>query len=503
MGTDIKGVAIIGTGFSGLAMAIRLKKAGLEDFVILEQSNDVGGTWRDNTYPGAACDVPSHVYSFSFEPNPHWTSKFSPQKEILRYLQHCAEKYGLRPFIRFGSRVQEARYDSESGLWTLSIEGREPLICRQFVLASGGLSRPSYPKIPGIDTFKGALFHSARWNHSFPLDKSRVGVIGTGASSIQIVPAIAPQVGKLSLFQRTPAWIMPKPERRYTNFEKILFERFALARYLARKILYWQFELKAIGLLKPILMRIPEKDAKAFIDREIESPELRAKLTPSYTMGCKRVLLSNEFYKALNRENVEVVGEGIERITERGIVTRDGREHILDAIICATGFQVTEHSAPFPIHGSEGRELSKQWSEGAEGYLGVSITGFPNLFTIVGPNSGLGHNSIVFMIEAQVNYILKAIQFTKQKNVKSIEVKPEVQDRYNKDLSKRFTNTVWSVGKCDSWYKTASGKNTTIFPGFSFELRMKTRRFHAFAYKVEFEGVSAKSRLQEKMLRVG
>ncbi len=479
-------IVIVGTGFAGLAMAVALKKAGQHDYILLEEANEVGGTWRDNTYPGAACDVPSPVYSFSFESNPHWSSKFSPQKEIFLYLQHCATKYGLRPHIQFRSRVESSHFDEETGLWTVAIAGQDPIICRYLVLCTGGLSRPSYPKIPGLDSFQGALFHSARWNHDFPLEGARVGIIGTGASAIQIVPAIAAKVGKLSLFQRTPAWILPKAERTFNSLERKLFARVPGYHYLLRKFLYWQFELRAIGLLKPALMRIPQKEAEALIRRDIRDPELQKEMTPQYTMGCKRVLLSNDFYPSLNRSNVEVISDTIERIVPDGIVTKDGRQHRLDALICATGFQVAEASAPFPIYGLYGQELGKTWKDGAEGYLGVSISGYPNLFTIVGPNSGLGHNSIVFMIEAQARYIQKAIVKMQKAAVKYFDLKKLVQDDYNRELSRRFEGTVWTAGHCVSWYHTPGGKNTTIFPGFSFQLRWRTRKFKMGAYHAVF-----------------
>ncbi|MCX6129684.1 MAG: NAD(P)/FAD-dependent oxidoreductase [Proteobacteria bacterium] len=473
---------IVGSGFAGLAMAIRLKKAGIDDFTILEQAGEVGGTWRDNTYPGAACDVPSPVYSFSFEANPNWSSKFSPQKEIYEYLKHCAKKYAIYPHIRFHNKVEESQFNSESGLWTVSIKAQASIDCRFLILCSGGLSRPAYPKIPGIDSFKGALFHSAAWDHKFPLENSRVAVIGTGASSIQIVPAIIDKVKQLNLFQRTPAWILPKSERKFGKLERFFLAKIPAYHYFMRKYLYWQFELRAIGLLKPALMRIPEKEARKFIDREIRDPKLKAKLIPNYTMGCKRILLSNDFYRALNHKNLKLIDQSIERILPNGILTKDGQIHELDALICATGFQVAEASAPFSILGLNKQSLEKTWSQGAEGYLGVSISGFPNFFSIVGPNSGLGHNSIVFIIEAQAQYIFDALAKIKEAKLKYVEIKREKQDQYNQELNRLFKGTVWTEGKCVSWYHTNSGKNTTIFPGFSFQLRLRTRKFDPEAY---------------------
>ncbi|MFW7379295.1 MAG: flavin-containing monooxygenase [Oligoflexus sp.] len=494
-------VVIIGAGFSGLAIAIRLKKAGIDDFTILEQSHEVGGTWRDNHYPGAACDIPSPVYSYSFEPNANWSKMFSPQQEILEYLKKCADKYKLRPHIRFLSTVESSQFNEQSGLWTVNIKDQSPLQARFFVLCSGGLSRPSYPEIQGLQDFEGALFHSARWNHDFPLENSRVAVIGTGASSIQIVPAIADKVGQLSVFQRTAAWILPKAERNFGNREKKLLARIPLYRWLMRKFLYWQYEIRALGLLKPVLMPLAQKIALKYLYREVKDRKLREKLTPSYTMGCKRILLSNEFYKAMSRSNTQLITKAIDRVTPHGILTNDGIEHKFDALICATGFQVAEASAPFSIKGLQGQELSQAWQNGAEAYLGTSVAGFPNFFIIVGPNSGLGHNSIVFIIESQAQYILDAIKKITVRKLKYVDVKTAVQQSFNAELARRFKNTVWTTGNCVSWYQTKSGKNTTIWPGFSFQFRQRTRAFRISDYVLhELTDAAADSVVEEKRL---
>lgn len=476
-------VAIVGTGFSGLAMAIRLKKKGIEDFVILEKADDIGGTWRDNSYPDAACDVPSHLYSFSFEPNSRWSRQFSGQAEIFAYLRHCADKYRLRPHIRFHSLVESAIYDEDKALWTLSIKGAPPIKARYFVSCTGGLSRPSYPKIQGLESFRGALFHSACWDHDFDLRGKRVGVIGTGASSIQLVPAIAAQVKELQLFQRTAAWILPKPNRSFRSWEIALFAGLPGFRYLLRCLLYWIFELRVIALLRPGLMYLGEKRARDYLDKKISDPELKRKLTPSYKMGCKRVLLSNNFYDSFRLSHVKLVDDGIAAVTPRGILTRDGREYELDAIVCATGFQVAEASAPFEILGRRGVKLSELWSEGAEAYLGTAVAGFPNMFTVVGPNTGLGHNSMVYMIEAQTRYILSAIKSAERLGLLSLEVKASAQKRYNQILEQRFKKTVWTLGGCKSWYQAPNGRNTTIWPGFTFEFALRTRKFDISAYE--------------------
>jgi cation diffusion facilitator CzcD-associated flavoprotein CzcO len=470
-------IVIVGTGFAGLGMAIRLKKAGIENFVLLEKAAEVGGTWRDNHYPGAACDVPSPVYSFSFEPNPSWSRVFSPQAEILEYLRHCADKYKIRPHIRFHTHVESASHDEQSGLWTLQIQGQDPLVCRFLILASGGLSRPSYPNIPGFKDFEGPIFHTAAWRHEVPLRGKRVAVIGTGASAIQVVPEVTRVAADVKVFQRTPAWILPKADGK-------LRRRSRVGNWFLRKMLYWQFEMKALALLRPSLMRYGQKMAETYLKEEIKDPKLREQLTPKYIMGCKRILLSNDFYRAMSQPQTKLVTAGIERITPRGIRTQDGEEHELDAVICATGFQVAEASAPFTIVGRRGQVLSEVWKDGAQAYLGTTVHGFPNMFIIVGPNTGLGHNSIVFIIEAQVHYILGALRQALRQGWKSLDVKPEVQLAYNDRIQKRFHNTVWTREHCRSWYQTPAGKNTTIWPGFSFGFRLRTLFFQADAYEI-------------------
>ncbi|WP_141731947.1 flavin-containing monooxygenase [Oligoflexus tunisiensis] len=468
-------IVIVGTGFAGLGMAIRLKKSGIENFVLLEKADEVGGTWRDNHYPGAACDVPSPVYSFSFEPNPNWTRVFSPQAEILEYLKHCADKYQIRSHIRFHSLVQSASFDEKSGLWTVHIEGQPALMCRFLILGTGGLSRPAYPDIPGLKDYQGPLFHTAAWRHDVPLRGKRVGVIGTGASAIQVIPELVHEVQELKVFQRTPAWVLPKADG-------VLPKRSQAGNWFLRKALYWRFEMRALALLKPKLMRFGQKMAMEYLEEQVKDPVLRKKLTPRYIMGCKRVLLSNDFYQAMSLPQTRLITDGIERIKPGGIKTRDGVEHELDVVICATGFQVAEATAPFRIVGRSGQVLSEVWKDGAQAYLGTTVTGFPNLFIIVGPNSGLGHNSIVFIIESQVQYIMDALRQALRSRWSSVEVRPDVQVAFNDKIQKLLAPTVWSREHCRSWYQTPSGKNTTIWPGFSFTFRLKTLQFDAAAY---------------------
>jgi cation diffusion facilitator CzcD-associated flavoprotein CzcO len=478
-------ILVVGTGFAGLGMAIRLKQAGIHDFTVLEQGAEVGGTWRDNHYPGAACDVPSHLYSFSFEPNPTWTRTFANQKEILAYLIHCADKYGVRSHIRFGTSVTASTYDDKTGMWTVETNGGETFRARVVVSGCGGLSRPGKPQIPGLESFEGAKFHSARWDHSFDLTGKRVAIIGTGASAVQIVPAIAPKVGQLFVYQRTPPWIMPKPDDPIPEKTRDLLARAPFLQKLARAGQYWPREIFAYGFTRePRILKLGEKIARRYLERKVKDPALRAKLTPSYKLGCKRVLPTNDYYPALQRENVELVTDGIAEVRPHGILSNDGTERAVDAIILATGFEAAEAVAPFEVRGRGGRDLGTTWKDGAEAYLGTSVAGFPNMFLLVGPNTGLGHTSMVFMIESQIAYVLDAIKTMRKQGLASVEVREDVQTRFNAELHARFPRTVWASG-CVSWYQTRSGKNTTLWPGFTVEYRLRTRKFDAGSYTVE------------------
>jgi cation diffusion facilitator CzcD-associated flavoprotein CzcO len=476
-------IAIIGTGFSGIAMAVLLKRAGIESFTILEKASDIGGTWRDNTYPGAACDIPSHLYSFSFEPKPDWSRAYSPQEEIQNYLRHCVDKYRLREHIRFNSEVTGAEFDAATGVWTVRIKDGVPLAARAVVLGNGALSIPSYPDIPGVETFTGTTFHSARWDHDYDLDGKRVAVIGTGASAIQFVPEIAPAVKQMHLFQRTPPWILPKPDHPMRARVQRLFRALPFTRWLYRAWTYWRHELRAVGfVIDPRLMKAAEKLARAYLAEQVRDPVLRAKLTPTYTMGCKRILMSNDYYQALQQPHVAVVTEGIERITPNGIVTRDGIERPVDAIIYGTGFTATEYLAPLHIVGSGGQDLNTVIQTRPETHLGITVHGFPNLFLMMGPNTGLGHNSMIFMIEAQARYALQAIQALRERDLVSMDVRLPVQRAFNERLQAKLRKSVWSSG-CQSWY-LKDGHNATLWPGFTFQYWMETRALNLSDYRL-------------------
>jgi cation diffusion facilitator CzcD-associated flavoprotein CzcO len=484
-------VAIVGTGFSGLGMAIRLKQEGIEDFVVFERAGDVGGTWRDNTYPGAACDVPSHLYSFSFAPNPEWSRTFSQQPEIQDYLRRCAGHFDVLPHVRFHHEVTGASWDEERQRWLVDTSAGR-FTAQVLVAGMGPLSEPSIPHIPGIERFEGAAFHSAQWDHGVDLRGRRVAVIGTGASTIQVVPEIQPQVEKLHLFQRTPPWVMPHPDRPISDRERRLYRRFPLAQRAMRAAVYWARETFVLPFLHKRLARLPETVARKHIASQVPDRELRRKLTPDYTIGCKRILISNDYYPAVSQRNVELVTDGIREVRERSIVCTDGSEREIDAIVFGTGFRVTDMPAAELIRGRSGRSLAEVWAGSMQAYLGTSIAGFPNLFMIVGPNTGLGHNSMVFMIESQLAYVLDALRTMDARGVASVDVRPEVQDAYNAELQEGLRDTVWSTGGCVSWYLDDTGRNTTLWPGSTWPFRRRTRRFDPAAYTLRSRvGVTA------------
>jgi cation diffusion facilitator CzcD-associated flavoprotein CzcO len=475
-------IVIIGSGFSGLGMGILLKQAGIHSFTILEKSGDVGGTWRENVYPGAACDVPSHLYSYSFEPNPAWSRAFSPQREILDYLRRCAKKYGIEPHIRFHAEVHRAAFDDETATWTVHTKDGATLRARALVVGNGALHIPAFPAIPGIESFQGKAFHSARWDHDYDLNGKRVAVIGTGASAIQFVPQIAPKVDKLHLFQRTPPWIVPRLDRAFSDAEQAAFKRLPLWHRVYRAGIYWKLEAQVLGFtVDQRIMKLGEKLAKRHLYASIQDPRLRAALTPNYRMGCKRVLLSDDYYPALTRPNVELVTDPIDAITPAGVLTRSGALREVDAIIYGTGFNVSEYIAPIHISGSNGLDLNATWKKAPEAYFGITVSGFPNLYLLMGPNTGLGHNSMIFMIEAQARYALQCIQALRDRGLASMDVRPGVQASFNADLQEKLSRTVWASG-CRSWYQTAGGRNSALWPGFTFDYWLKTRRVRLSDY---------------------
>jgi len=474
-------VAIVGSGFSGLGAAIRLKQEGFSDFVLLERADDVGGTWRDNRYPGCACDVASHLYSLSFAPNPDWTDRYSGQAEIWRYLQKCADDFGLRPHLRFGDEVRAAVWDESGRHWRIETS-RGPLTASVFVIAAGALSEPVVPDIPGLASFEGRTFHSARWDHTFDLEGGRVAVIGTGASAVQFIPEIQPKVAKLLLFQRTPAWVLPRPEGKIGAWQRRLFRRFPLLQRLARLAIYLPREMGVLLFRHPWLMRRAQLLARLHLRRAVADPALRARLTPSYTMGCKRVLLSNTYYPALTRPNVEVLTTGVREVRARSIVDGEGVKHSVDAIILGTGFRPTDPPLSATVRGRQGRTLREVWAGSPEAHLGTTVTGFPNLFLLLGPNTGVGHTSVVYMIEAQIEHLVGALRFMRAQGVDGVEPRSEAQAEYVSSLYRRAAGTVWVAGGCRSWYLDRTGRSSAIWPDFTWRFRRRVARFRPREY---------------------
>jgi cation diffusion facilitator CzcD-associated flavoprotein CzcO len=486
-------IAIVGTGFAGLGLAIRLKQEGIEDFVLIERADEVGGTWEANTYPGCQCDVPSHLYSFSFAPNPSWTRTYSRQGEIWNYLRDLADRHDLRSHIRFGHDLTAATWDEERQQWSVETS-RGAWTAQVVVDATGPLSQPQVPAIRGLRRFEGKMFHSAHWDHDHDLTGERVAVIGTGASAIQFVPRIADEVGQMHVFQRTAPWIMPHTDRPTTRLERRLYKALPLAQKAVRTGVYWSRESFLLGFIKDQrFMAGAEKLAGAHLRKQVTDPELRRKLTPQYRLGCKRVLLSNDWYPALTRPNVELVTDAISHIEGNAIVLADGTRREVDTIILGTGFHVTDPPTARLVRGRDGRTLADRMAGGIQAYLGATMTGLPNYFKLIGPNTGLGHSSMVFMIESQLRYVMDGLRVMDEQQIATFEVRPEVMAAYNAQIQSKMPGTVWMSG-CASWYLDSMGRNTTVWPDFTFRFRYRTRRFDTRAYTLRHAtGVPAMS----------
>ena len=476
-------VAIIGAGFSGIGMAARLLKEGIDDFVVFERADAVGGTWRDNTYPGCQCDIPSVLYSFSFMPNPNWSRVYPLQAELREYLRRCANELGVMPHIRFGHEGLGATWNDNDRVWELQTS-KGPFTANVLIGGMGGLTEPSLPEIDGIESFEGTMFHSSRWNHEHDLSGKRVAVIGTGASAIQFVPEIQPQVGRLHLFQRTPAWVMPDLDRPLGERERRLYRRVPAAQRAMRALTYLSLEATVLGTIYDRrLARLLQRVADRHLESQVPDPELRAKLTPSYTIGCKRITMSNTYLRALTEPNAEVITEPITEIRAHSIVTADGTEREIDTLICGTGFRIFDNPGMAMIRGREGRSLTEAWEGSPRAYLGTAVPGFPNLFFIVGPNSAGGFNSIIFTSEAHMNYVIEALRTMERKGVDAVEVRPEVYEAFNRDTERRLATSVWNEGGCASWYIDENGRNDVWWPTFMARLWQRTRRFDASSYR--------------------
>jgi cation diffusion facilitator CzcD-associated flavoprotein CzcO len=477
-------IAILGAGFSGLGAAIRLKQAGIDDFVVIEGAGDVGGTWHHNTYPGCACDVPSHLYSFSFAPNPDWKQTYSRQPDIQRYLRGCAERFGILPHIRFNTLAEGAAWDDEAQVWRLQTSAGE-ITAEIFIAGPGGLHQPKLPDIPGAESFEGTTFHSAGWNHDHDLTGERVAVIGTGASAIQFVPQIQPKVARLDVYQRTPPWITRHTNRPTTAFERRLYRRVPAAQRAVRGGIYAMREALVPGFRgNKLWQKVMRTAGLKHLHAQVSDPELRRKLTPDYAMGCKRILISNDWYPALAQPNVDVVTDGIAGIRPHSIVSNDGTEREVDTIIYATGFFVTDMPIAHRVRNRHGRTLAEEWQGSPRAYKGTTIAGCPNLFFLTGPNTGLGHNSIVYIIESQLEHIMRVIKAMDERGAATIEPRPEAQEAYTASVQKRMKGTVWTSGGCASWYIDAKGINSSLWPSFTFEFRHRLKTFDPAAYVI-------------------
>jgi cation diffusion facilitator CzcD-associated flavoprotein CzcO len=476
-------VAIVGAGFGGLCMAIQLLACGERNFVVLEKADEVGGTWRDNQYPGAECDVQSHLYSYSFSSKPDWSRRYAGWEEIQQYILDTAERHGVRPYVRFGRRVVGLQFDEGAGRWLVETAPGHGYSARHVVLATGPLHVPHVPDIPGLDRFRGRVFHSACWDKSYDFAGKRVASLGTGGSAIQYCPRIAPQVSRLFVHQRTPAWVIPRDTRCYPEGVRRRFARFDAWRRLHRARLYWSNESRVWPLFHPALARVVQRLAAWNIRRAVGDPGLARRLTPDYTIGCKRILISNDWYPMFRRSNVELVTEAIREVTASGIVTADGVERPVDCIVFGTGFVVDPriYMQHFPVLGLPGHELARDWRDGAEAYYGISVAGYPNLHQLVGPNTALGHNSIIFMIEAQVRYVIECMRLLRERGADWLAVQPQAQAEFNARVQAGLRGTVWSSG-CRSWYQQADGRNFTIWPWSTWRYWLETRKVDASRY---------------------
>jgi cation diffusion facilitator CzcD-associated flavoprotein CzcO len=476
-------VAIVGAGFGGLGMAIQLKRAGRDDIVVLERAADVGGTWWANTYPGCQCDIPSNLYSFSFARKSDWTTAYPMRDQILEYLHDCARRFGVQPHIELECELLDAAWDPDRGRWDIETSSGR-LSARILVAAPGLLSEPCVPDLPGLNRFEGTTFHTATWDHGHDLTGRRVAVLGTGASAVQVVPSIREQVSRLFVFQRTPPWVIPHLDHPVGPRLQRLYERAPAVQRMVRATIWSLHELLVPGMARdPRLLKGHELLARANMRRSVGDPDLRRRLTPDYAIGCKRILLSSDWYPAITSPGVELVTSGIREVREGSIVDGEGAEHELDTIVFATGFVPSDPPIARRLRGTGGRTLSETWRGSPQAYLGTTVTGFPNLFLFYGPNTNLGHNSIVYMLESQMTYVLSALDAMDELGAGCVEVRPQVQDAFNEEMQERLQGSVWNSG-CSSWYLDRSGRNSIQWPGFTFEYRRRTRSFEAADYRL-------------------
>jgi cation diffusion facilitator CzcD-associated flavoprotein CzcO len=483
-------IAIVGAGFAGLGMAIRLKKAGYNSFIVFEKGNEVGGTWRDNTYPGCGCDVASHLYSFSFEPNPDWTRRFSKQPEILEYLKFCVQKNQLEPYIQLNTEILGIVFNQEKGFYTITDAIGKQTTARMVVAGLEPLNRPQIPDFEGLENFKGTVFHSSNWNHDYDLRGKRVAVIGTGASAIQFIPEIAEGVGKLYVFQRTAPWVIPKPDGEFSGFTKSLFRKLPFVRTAYREFLFWLNELIGLSFIgNKTIGKLARLQGEHHLKNQVKDPNLREILRPKFQIGCKRILVSDNYYPTIQKSHIQIVTSEIEKILANEILCKDGSKQEVDAIIFGTGFYVSEYPEKFiknyTISGLDGRNLFQEWTEnGFEAFKGTTINGFPNLMFILGPNTGLGHNSVVHIMESQINYIMSFYENLRKKPPETyLNTKLNSQKKYNEKLQGMFENTTWASG-CNNYYMNSARKNTTLYPRLNNHFRKETLQVDLEDYEV-------------------
>ncbi|MFG1792394.1 flavin-containing monooxygenase [Nocardia sp. NPDC049149] len=488
-------VAVIGGGFAGIGTAIRLRQQGIDDFAIFERGDAIGGTWRDNTYPGAACDIPSRLYSYSFAPNPGWSHTYSGSDEILGYIETMAAEFGLGPHFRFGHNVTGIVFDEPTGRWAISIEGRADTVhARTVVLASGPLANASFPNIRGIEEYTGHKIHSARWDHDYDFTGKKVAVVGTGASAVQIIPELVDKAASVKVFQRTPGWVLPRVNRRTNSVTKEIYRRVPAAEQLARQAWFYGHESVALGVVwNTPLTRVVELVGRAQLRRQVKDPWLRRQLTPDFRAGCKRLLMTDDYYPALQRDNCKLITWPIAKLSEHGIRTSEGVEHQADCIVFATGFDVSKTGTPIPVVGRDGRVLAEEWSRGAYAFKSIAVSGYPNMFLTFGPNSGPGHNSALVYMEAQIDYLVSAIGTILKQDLRMLDVRQDRQDRYNAGMQRRLTSTTWNSG-CRSWYLTEDGFNATMYPGFATQYVNQLRTVDLADYTVVASGPSVRRR---------
>ena len=479
-------VVIVGAGFSGLSVAARLRESGEENFVVLERGPGVGGVWRDNTYPGVACDVPSHLYSLSFAPNPDWDQAFSPGPRIREYLESVVRDRGLEPWLHLNEEILEAVWDDDRSRWTIATTSRT-LEADVLVSCAGPLTEPIYPEVDGLERFRGKMFHSNRWDHEHDLTGERVAVVGTGASAVQIIPAIQPRVGRLIVFQRTPGWVVPRPDREISDREKRVLRAFPPLTKLYRTGQFLVRDLMNYRMIRRnrIIRRLFESKSRQFLEESIGDPTLRDKLTPNYEIGCKRVLITNDFYPALDQPNAELVAGGVREIRESSIVADDGSEYEVDAIVFATGFETTNPTIYERIRGRDGRSIDELWNGRPHFHRATTISGFPNFFNLCGPGTGSGHGSMIWKAESQTAYVLDALHTMRERDLASVEVKPEVEDRYMQWVGDDLEETVWARGGCQSWYLDDGGRPSLMWPRTMWGFRRMLRRFDPEHYRLK------------------